>query len=170
MTAFVHYYWILPQVCLVIARLHFPVIKSAGQVCQACPIKVRNGCSQKKIHTDFKSDHVWSCLIMSDHVWSCLIMSDHVWSRLIMSDQVSDHVWSCLIMFDQLSSVIVPSLTKGRHNNTNNTNNKARIKPLPLIFCCCFFCFFTACRPDYDVFTYILLTLTSGRFHWCNVC
>jgi hypothetical protein len=34
-------------------------------------------------------------------------------------------------MFDQLSSVIVPSLTKGRHNNTNNnnTNNKAKCIP-----------------------------------------
>jgi hypothetical protein len=30
-------------------------------------------------------------------------------------------------MFDQLSSVIVPSLTKGRHNNT--TNNKAKCIP-----------------------------------------
>jgi hypothetical protein len=29
--------------------------KSAGQVCRRCPI---NGCSQKKVHTDFKSDHV----------------------------------------------------------------------------------------------------------------
>jgi hypothetical protein len=31
-------------------------------------------------------------------------------------------------MFDQLSSEIVPSLTKGRHNNTNN-NNKAKCIP-----------------------------------------
>jgi hypothetical protein len=41
----------------------------------------------------------------------------------------------------------------------------ARIKPLPLIFLLLLFCFFTACGPDYAVFTYILLTLTSGRFH-----
>jgi hypothetical protein len=77
--------------------------RSAGQVCRVCLIKIRNGCSQKKIHTDFTSDHVWSRLITSDHVWSCLI------KFLIMSDQVSDHVWSCLIMFDQLSAEIVPN-------------------------------------------------------------
>jgi hypothetical protein len=82
--------------------------KSAGQVCRACPIKIRNGCSLKKIPTDFKSDHIWS--------------------RLIMSDQVSDHVWSCLIMCHQLSAEIVPSLIKGRHS-PNTNNNKAKCIP-----------------------------------------
>jgi hypothetical protein len=34
-------------------------------------------------------------------------------------------------MFDQLSAEIVPSLTKGRHNNnnTNTNNNKAKCIP-----------------------------------------
>jgi hypothetical protein len=61
----------------------------------------------------------------------------------------------------------------GIHKFTMKTREMALaacIRPLPPIFCCCFFCFFTAGRPDYAVFTYILLTLTSGRFHWCNVC
>jgi hypothetical protein len=35
-------------------------------------------------------------------------------------------------MFDQLSAEIVPSLTKGRHNNNNtNNNNKAKAKCIP---------------------------------------
>jgi hypothetical protein len=32
-------------------------------------------------------------------------------------------------MFDQLSAEIVPSLIKGRHNNTTTNNNKAKCIP-----------------------------------------
>jgi hypothetical protein len=34
-------------------------------------------------------------------------------------------------MFDQLSAEIVPSLTKGRHNNNTNTNNNNKAKCIP---------------------------------------
>jgi hypothetical protein len=43
--------WSAGQVC----RASLPG-KSAGHVCRACPIKIRNGCSQKKFHTDFHTD------------------------------------------------------------------------------------------------------------------
>jgi hypothetical protein len=83
------------------SRLIKFLIMSAGkQVCRACPIKISNGCSQKKIHTDFMSE---------------------LWSRLIKFLIMSDHVWSCLIMFDQLSTEIVWL--------NNNNNNKAKCKP-----------------------------------------
>jgi hypothetical protein len=34
-------------------------------------------------------------------------------------------------MFDQLSAEIVPSLIKGRPNNTNNNNNNNKAKCIP---------------------------------------
>jgi hypothetical protein len=102
MTAFVHYYWRLPQSklaslpCLFktifcrprLARLPF-FIKSAGQVCRpSLPAK----------------------------------SASQVWSKFVMSDQVSDHVW---ILINCRSKYWQVWLKDQWHSN----NNKAKCRP-----------------------------------------
>jgi hypothetical protein len=78
MTAFVHYYWRLPQSKLTSLQDWLPfLIKSAGQVCWTCLIKICNGFSSQTV--------------ISNHVWLCLI------KFLIMFDQLSAETLECLI-------------------------------------------------------------------------
>jgi hypothetical protein len=116
MTAFVAYYWRLPQSKLTSLPCLFKTF-----FCRSCLCKTALSFQDcflhalymilSEFHTTYLLDF-WLSIFLSpefqikfDHVWTCLNMSEHVWTCLI-------NIWSCLIMLDQLSANILPSLIK----------------------------------------------------------